>query len=229
MLKNNNSYVIDYSTKNKSFLVTYVELKELGITNNKFFLRLYDEDLKKVDPFDRKLLENNKTSKIIRLKIMKEIKRNPWYFFREIVRIPTSGSEADKGTRFILHRGNLALLWCLINNINTIQILPRQNYKTISSVCFYLYQFLFATSNSSFTFAHKQLDGAEKNLKDLKDIREILPKWMQNEDKDDKNNIKYLLNNQTKNEILILSTGKNKEAADKLGRGLTTPNQWCNK
>ena len=129
---------IQKNTKNRSFLAMYKILRDLGIKNNKFFLRLYDKALLDVDPFDEEHL-----SKEMKARIIREVKINPWYFFREIVRIPETGNLS--GTMFKLHRGNLAELWCLLNNVNFILILPRQNFKTQSACAFYSYEYDFGT------------------------------------------------------------------------------------
>ena len=44
--------------------------------------KLYDEDLKGVDPHDPNLTKEYK------LKIIIESQKNPWYFIREVMRIP---------------------------------------------------------------------------------------------------------------------------------------------
>ena len=73
---------IHKTTTNKSFLAMHNLLKDLNITNNKFFLRIYDKKLIDIDPFSENLTYEQKA------RILKEIKINPWYFIREIIRIP---------------------------------------------------------------------------------------------------------------------------------------------
>src|SRR5699024_3315919 len=75
----------DFKTKNHSFLELYQDLYNLGIKNNKFFLRLYDRDLQGVDPYSPVL------PKDLQIKIFIECLINPWYWLREILRIPTDG------------------------------------------------------------------------------------------------------------------------------------------
>lgn len=71
------------NTENYSFLKMHKILKDMGIKNNKFFLKLYDKDLRYIDPLDEENLTLEQQAKIIR-----EVKRNFWYFIREVVRIP---------------------------------------------------------------------------------------------------------------------------------------------
>ena len=115
------------STTNKSFLEIHQFLKDSGIENNRFMLTLLDPDLARIDPYDPTL------SAMMKTKVLKECLYNPWYFFREVVRIPDSGQAT--GVKFQLSRGNLALLFCLMMNLNTFLEQPRQTGKTISSLC----------------------------------------------------------------------------------------------
>lgn len=116
-------------TSNKSFLYMHFFLKSKGITNNKFFLILYDRDLAGVNPRDPNLNE------VMKAKITRECTINFWYFIREVVLIPESGGTVGGGTRYKLHRGNLALNFGFILNWNMFLELPRQYGKTISVKC----------------------------------------------------------------------------------------------
>ena len=100
-----------HSTSNKSFIDMAMYLKDRGIQHYEFMLLLLDPDLAGVDPFDPHLSTTMKT------KILREVIYNPWYFIREVVRIPQDGKPG--GIPFVLHRGNLAMLFCLMLNINT--------------------------------------------------------------------------------------------------------------
>jgi hypothetical protein len=157
------TFITDHKTRNKSFLMTYLELESLGIQNCKFFLKLYDRDLVGVNPRDPNLDRRTMA------KILLEIESNPWYYYREVVRIPVPGKKS--GVPFRLHRGNLAILWCLHNSISATVVLPRQNFKSISSCCYYQYQFDFGTESSTFLFMNKQLADSVLNLKRVRDIR----------------------------------------------------------
>jgi hypothetical protein len=84
-------------------------LKDLGVKNNRFFLALYDENLRYVDPHDEDLDVFTKGA------IIKEINRNPWYYIREVCRLVAPGQ--PKGMKFMLHRGNLASIWCALNDL----------------------------------------------------------------------------------------------------------------
>ena len=94
--------MIQYNTKNKSFLKMHHILKEMGIENNAFFLLLYDETLLYIESLDEDNLSDEQ-----KLRVHIEISKNPWYYFREIVKIPMTDTKLD----FELHRGTLAILW----------------------------------------------------------------------------------------------------------------------
>jgi len=75
-----------YDTDNVSFIKMYHTLKELGVKNNKFFLLIYDESIKGLNPHDEENLTEEQ-----KVKIKRECKRNVWYFLREVARIPYYG------------------------------------------------------------------------------------------------------------------------------------------
>lgn len=204
------------NTKNTSFIKICKLLKDLGIKNNKFHLKLYDKDLMNVDPYDSNLSCEMKS------KIINEIRINFWYFIREVVRIPVSGGVK----RYQLHRGNLALSWSLINNINTIIELPRQNGKSICVAVFYLWLYNFATINSEMMLMNKKYDDSKLNLRRIKEIRDELPDYLKLIDRKDKNNLTNLESMTNKNKLVAKPTATDETTADGLGRGCTQPCQW---
>ena len=148
------------STTNKSFLEIHQYLKDNGIKHNKFMLALLDPDLARIDPHDPSL------NRLMKQKVLRECIYNPWYFFREVIRIPDSG--VATGVKFELSRGNLALLFCVMMNMNIFLELPRQCGKTISTLCWYLYLFNFGSANSEMSFLNKKLDDSKLNLQRIR-------------------------------------------------------------
>ena len=128
---------IHKNTKNKSFLDMHYLLKEKGVKNNLFFLVIYNERLMNIDPFSDKLTPQDK------LEIEIEVRMNPWYFFREVCRIEVAGGESE----FLLHLGNLSLIYLLLQNFNIIEVLPRQKGKTQSTVAVFIYIYYFYTKS----------------------------------------------------------------------------------
>lgn len=232
MVENTNQVVrkvyYQMSTNNKSFLDMYHYLKDRGIQNNKFFLVLTDPDLAGIDPRDPRL------NTFMKQKVLRECVVNYWYFTREIIRIPDQGGSAGGGKQYGLHRGNLALNFCLINNWNTFAEFPRQHGKTIAVVCRMLWVFLFGTTNSEAIFVNKKFEDSKLNLQRLKDIRAALPSYLQMSDsfgrdgkkikvKDSVETLEHPFNG---NRIKTLASARNKVAANSLGRGMTIPNIW---
>jgi len=203
-------------TKNTSFLQMHQYLKEKGIKNNKFFLALYDEGLRFVDPRAEGL------STEIKARIITECKINPWYYFREVVRIPVPGGSIP----YNLHRGNLALTYMSLHNIDTITLMPRQHGKTIGAVSLFSWLFFFGTKNTQSTFMNKKYGDAQVNLKRFKNIVELIPAWMiepKQSREDQESSTTFSRNKLLKNIITAMPAATSPEEADKLGRGLTMP------
>jgi hypothetical protein len=202
-------YVIDTETKNLSFIKMFKYLKERGIKNNKFFLRLYDKSLKGVDPHRKNLTEIQKT------KILTEITKNPYYYLREVVKIVAPGGTV----KFELHPGNLAITWAIFNNFDLICLLSRQRGKTISIAAALNYIYNFSTKNTNMLFANKSLGDAKNNLKRFKDITLHLPKFIQDAltDRGDTDNLESVHSIQRNNKIDVNGQPISEEQADKQG------------
>ena len=140
-----------------------------------FFLKLYDRNLVGVDPFSPALSKDQLS------RIALECAMNPYYFIRECIRVPTQGGATGPGAgdMFILHRGNLAALYCFDSCIDFYLVIPRQCYKTWSILAYILWAYLFGTTNSTFNFSNKDQPAADDNLKKMKALKEALPIWMQ--------------------------------------------------
>ena len=229
--KLNIRFLYDVTTKNRSFLQTSKDLEYLGVTNNKFFLKLYDPQLQGVDPYDP-LITNDQIKRIII-----ECVRNPWYYLREIARIPESGSAQGpgSGSKFLLHRANLAAIYCYLNNIDLYLVIPRQCGKTQSMISIFLWTYIFGTTNSVITFNNKSQGDANDNLARLKAQRDLLPVYLQQkfqfndgESKTAKgtDNVQRITNPINNNVIVTKPSAKTIEAAENIGRGNTSPIQF---
>ena len=215
------------STTNKSFLTCHYMLKALGIKNNRFMLALIDPDLAGVSPYDPNL------SFIMKQKILREVQNNFWYFLREVVRIPTPG--VPGGMRYMLHRGNLAMNYCMMYNLNVFMELPRQQGKTISADCRYLWVYNFGTSSSEITFLNKKLQDSKLNLSRLKEIRDALPSYLQMTQTLTVNGkkskppatVEYIKNAVNGNEIKTAASARSSILATNLLRGRTLPLLWA--
>ena len=216
------------STRNKSFLDMHIYLKSIGIKNNKFMLALLDPDLAAIDPHDPNLNQYYKG------KVLAECMANFWYFIREVCRVPDQGGSGT-GIPFRLHRGNMALFFCSIYNMNIFHELPRQQGKTLAADARYLYLFNFGTSNSTIAFLHKAQDGSKDNLQTLKNLRECLPPYLRMDApfnrKDGKaakasDTVLRLEHAVNRNKIITVASARNKTAAQNLLRGKSIPLLW---
>lgn len=216
----------DVGTANKSFLQVAKDLKSLGIHNYYFMLEIYDYNLVNVDPY----AENLTRDQISR--IMTECTRNPWYYLREVCRIPDQGGV---GIPFKANRGNIAQTWLTLHGIDSWLCLPRQQGKTISFLCLLAWAYSFGTNNSTFIFVNKDSGNAKENLQRLKDIIDCLPEYLRfdqimEEDENGKVKLVKAARNATsmkhpitKNRIIIKPKATSYESALSLARGLTSP------
>ena len=215
------------STTNKSFLNMHYLLKSLGIKNNKFMLALLDPDLAGISPFDPNL------NFMMKQKVLREVCSNYWYYLREVVRIEAPG--VPGGVPYELHRGNLAMNFCMMYNLDIFMELPRQQGKTIAADVRYLWVYNFGTSYSEITFLNKKLQDSKLNLARLKSIRDLLPPYLrmdQNFTQDGKrlkapSTIEYIKNPNNNNEIKVAASAKSEILAMSLLRGRTLPLLWA--
>lgn len=216
------------NTKNTSFIDVHNQLASNGIKNNSFFLVLLDPALNGIDPRDPRL------NLVMKQRILRECYCNYWYFIRECVRIPDQGGAVNSGIPYKLHRGNLALNFCIMLNFNVFAEFPRQHGKTIAVVCRLLWEFLFGTRNSEIAFLNKKHEDSKLNLTRLKDIRHALPEYLRMENEYGVNNQKIkskssaemLENKMAGNKIKTLPAARTASLAMSLGRGCTQPRQW---
>ena len=208
------SGIIDTSTKNYTFLRMVGVLEKMGIKNNMFFLYLKHPELVNYDPHHL-----TDPSMELRLLILDETKTNPWYFFREIVRMPSAGGDPIK---YILNRANLALMWLFLVGVNLFITIPRQTGKSAGIAAILDWLIYFVYSNATIGLFAKDNDLVLESISGFKNIRNGLPKWMLSltpQDTDNKEGISYAALNNTyktfiaKPEIV---------AAKKQGRGERT-------
>jgi len=218
--------IYDFHTRNQSFLDVYVDLKKLGIKNNKFFLVLYDKDLIGVNPFQEILpLE-------LQLKIQFETLINPWYWLREICRIPEDGSpiEIGGGSPFLLDRNSAATWWCFLHGIAHYGSKPRQCGKTQDAISKFNYCYHYGSAASTILFFNKDAALSKTNLYRLKCQRDMMPAFMQMkiDIRDDGtmlkeiDNITTMRNPVNGNTIKVMPKANSPDMATRLGRGETS-------
>ena len=186
-----NSGIIDLETKNYSFTRMVGVLEKMVIKNRYFFLHLMQPELQKYDPHNL-----TDPSMELRAKILQEVKLNPWYFMREVIRMPSAGGDP---IRYILNRANLAFTWLFLNSTNEFGTIPRQTGKSagIAAIISWLIYFLY--QNTTVGLFAKDTDLVHESISGVKNIRKGLPDWMLHltpQDTDNKEGISYdALNN----------------------------------
>ena len=162
----------DLKPQNTSFLLTAQELKTLGIKNWYFMLEVKRPDLgvQDIDPWKKDI-----TSEEIG-KIVMECKLNPWYFFRQTIKIPVRGTGLCDP---ILHRASAALIWCFDHSIDVMLCEPRQCWKTTWCSMVVAYMFLFEYQNTIIPYLHIGESRCLENANILRDyIVDGLPHYM---------------------------------------------------
>lgn len=211
--------IVDYKTSNKSFLRLAQVYKSMGIKNHLFHLALMQPELQGVDPHSEFLTLEQK------VKIGLECRINPWYFFREVVRLPPVAG-ADP-IQFIANRGNIALYWSFFNNIDSALIQPRQTGKSASTDCLMVELEYIAATNTKIMMITKDDALRRANVDRLKSIRDLLPKYLLNLTSKDSDN-QFELTCKALGNSYVTGVAQNSEAAaNNLGRGLTSPILHC--
>lgn len=103
--------------KNLSFDRMSERLSRRGIEDSKFMLELRNESLSNVDPYDDDLSDDTKD--MIKLEM-----DSMWYFFRDILRVPTQGGGFAP---YKLNEANLELLTLLTMRQSAWVTTPRQS------------------------------------------------------------------------------------------------------
>lgn len=204
----------DTKTTNKSFLEFSALLKHMGIKNHLFPLALMQPELQGVDPFDPTLSDD------LKLKIKIECTFNPWYFIREVMRVPPAAG--DTPVKLEANRGNISLWWSFLNHIDYFLVQIRQTGKSLNSDGISVWYQIFGARNSRANLFTKG-DLFKEHIARLKKLRALLPKYLVNIVKKDTDNQKEFTNMSQGNRMVVYIPQKDEEAANNLGRGLTTP------
>lgn len=206
--------IVDTKTSNKSFLAMADRYRRMGIENYFFMLALHNPELQGVDPFDPNLTKEQRTA------IAYECKTNPWYFIREVARLPpVSGIEP---MQYIANRGNIAVYWCFFNHITSILIQPRQTGKSGSIDILSDWIIDVAGNHTKMLMITKDAALQSDAISRIKGMRELLPGYIYSKNKIDADNKTGLNNSALVNEYKTGVARANKMAANNLGRGMTT-------
>lgn len=207
--------IVDYDTKNETFLRLAALYDRMGVKNSVFLLALLQPALKGVDPHDPDLTVEQMT--LIGL----ECRYNPWYFFREVVRIPAIAGPVP--SKFKANRGNIALIWSFLCSIDIALIQPRQTGKSVSTDTLMDWLLHIGTSNTLISMITKDDKLRKENVERLKKIRDLLPAYLVPKTKKDTDNQDELTCYAYGNRYRTGVAQSSETAANNLGRGMTSP------
>lgn len=204
------SAIADVHTKNETWVQQAYKFQAMGVANWYFHLALYNPALVGVDVYSENLTLDQKNM------IMMECMANPWYIFREVLRIP----DGEMKHYLEANRGNIAMFWCVLNSFITYVQQIRQTGKSLNTrfliVAFHMF---LAEGGTHILFTKGDLRRDE--IKYYKKYRDCLPKWMwylTPKDTDNQQEFTTLMNgNQTYSYVPQSSV----EDANGVGRGKT--------
>lgn len=208
--------IVDTKTKNKSFVELADKYRKMGIKNYFFMLALHQPELQGLDPHDPNL------SQEIIAKMYLECQINPWYFFREVFRLPSTGSPTPDPLR--ANRGNIGMYWSFFNHIDVAITQARQTGKSVGADGINTYVTQVAGRNNNYALYTKDRDLRKKNIQRLKDIRDLLPKWLNPfNPKADADNQETITASIYGNGVSTYVAQSDEAGALNIGRGGTTP------
>ncbi len=209
--------VPDYTTKNKSALHMAALYKAMGVKNYMFCLALIDQDLIGVDARDPTL------DMITINKIAAECKRNVWYYFREVHRVPSAAG--GSATPFRFDRANISLIWSFFNHLPVVLVAIRQSGK--STALYGLVNNLMGvtTTNTDINFLTLDSSMRERAIIATKEAYSLLPTYLQLRSRKagDADNAESFTVLALGNRLRTFIGQKSVVQARKSGRGQTSP------
>lgn len=204
----------NFETTNKSFLELAALYKAMGLRNHTFLLALHDRTLVGVDPFD---YENLTHEMIIR--IVTECRVNPWYFFREIARVPAGSG--DEASMLEANRGNIALFWYFFNHVTIFLIQIRQTGKSLNSDILDCYLLDIRCTDTTINLLTKDDALRSINIQRIKDVFSELPWYLNQRTKKDLDNSEVINISSLRNWYRTALPQKSPKLALNVGRGFT--------
>lgn len=207
--------IIHYETSNPAFIRLAEVYYKMGIKNNAFHLALLHPELKNVNPYadDLDLTTQGK--------IVDECINNPWYFFREVLRIPVPGSLQP--IPFKPDRANIALYWLFFNHIMTLIVIIRQTGKTTTLMSLVTYILNFGSANTSINLLTKSEGLKADTLSKVKNLFAEIPDSINFSTKKDIFNSDEVKISFLQNSFKASLSSSSPKQAEKVGRGFTAP------
>lgn len=209
----------DTTTKNTSWLrLAYMYRTIFNLKNWQWLLALHNPALRGVDPYDPFLTEE------LKIAIIDECAVNPWYFLREVARVPAK--VGFDHPRLRVDRGTTATWWLFFNHIDTGNVQLRQSGKTIKIEYLLNYLLTCGCANTTFRYGTKDNGLKKKVIETLKKELALLPKYIYSPIKgEDKDNME-VVTNAVRGNTINFSIGQAQEfKAQGEGRGYTTATQ----
>jgi hypothetical protein len=207
--------ILHTSTKNVSYVRLAGLLKGMGVENHAFFLALHNPLLEHIDPYDPNLTETQI------MMISKEAKENPWYIFREIIKVPAIAGPDNLPLK--ANRANISLFWLFFNHVTTMLLQPRQTGKSISTDALNVALFGILTVYTDIQLLTKDDDLRVKNVKRIKDLYDSLPYYLKLRSRGDTYNTEKLTISRLHNSYQTAVAQPSRRGALNLGRGMTIP------
>ena len=207
--------IVDYETKNESFLRYSLLLREMGIKNHLWPLQLHDAGLQGVDPFDPNITPD------LAVRIAIECKTNFFYFIREVARDP-AGSD-DFPISFKANRGIMATYWLFFNHILVILVLVRQVGKSFGLDWLYTFLLNLRVTKTDISVLTKDEKLRGRELERLKGMELALPSYLKQRSTRDPGNTEVFKIGALQNFLKLYLPNKSPKLADMVGRGMTSP------
>jgi hypothetical protein len=206
--------IIDLKTSNRSFVRLASVYREMGIQNHAFLLALHNPALQGIDPHSPHLTLAQQGAILIECKV------NPWYFFREVVRVPAIGG--GDPIPLEANRGNMTLFWCFFNHIMIILIQIRQTGKSLSTDILMALLMNVICEKTQINLVTKDDVLRRANIARIKDICADLPAYVRRNNKDDVNNGEEITVRALGNVYKTHVPQSSPKRAYNMGRGLTS-------
>lgn len=206
--------IADFETKNKSFLKISALFKAMGLKNHTFMLALHDKELIGVDPHNYEKLTHNQI-----IRIATECRVNPWYFVREVVRVPAGSG--DDAIPLEANRGNIGLFWYFFNHVTVFLIQIRQTGKSLNSDILDCYLLNIRCTGTTINLMTKDDALRSINIQRIKDIFSALPWYLNQRSKKDLDNTEVINVGSLGNWYRTALPQKSPKMALNVGRGST--------
>lgn len=204
--------VIDTGSRNTSWVQQCANYKAMGVRHWYFPLALLQPVLAQYDPHDPNLPED------IKLLMILECEKNPWYFLREVLRVPANSGKGTFPLR--ANRGNIAMFWSSFNSFTTYVQQIRQTGKSLNIRALVTgFHHFWGRNSTHILFTKGDLRKGE--IKQYKDMRELLPPWMWYLTKKDSDNSFEFTTDYRKNITRTYVPQGDPVSANNVGRGQT--------